>query len=251
MGAALAEGVLRSGLAPQSLTIVEVSESRRVALGEMFPDSRILSGIESCERVVVAVKPPDVAAAVVEAVHHGARSVVSIAAGISLAALSRAAGPGVAVVRAMPNTPSLVGEGAAAYALGADCDADTAALAAEVLGGVGLAVEVDEGQLDAITGLTGSGPAYLFYVAEALVAAGVAEGLDPAMVEQMVRQLFLGAGTLLARSPESPARLREMVTSPGGTTAAGLGALAQHGVPDAFVAAVRAATARSVELGAD
>jgi pyrroline-5-carboxylate reductase len=249
MGAALAQGVLRSGLEPRALTIVEVSESRRVALTAMFPEARIVAGIEACERVVVAVKPPDVEGAVTEAVRYGARSVVSIAAGISLSSLSRAAGPGVAVVRAMPNTPSLVGEGAAAYSLGADCDAETGALAAEVLGGVGLAVEVEEGQLDAITGLTGSGPAYLFYVAEALVAAGVAEGLDPAMVEKMVRQLFLGAGTLLAGSPESPARLREMVTSPGGTTAAGLGVLAQHGVSDAFVDAVRAATARSVELG--
>ena len=114
MGAALAQGVLRSGLEPRALTIVEVSESRRVALTAMFPEARIVAGIEACERVVVAVKPPDVEGAVTEAVRYGARSVVSIAAGISLSSLSRAAGPGVAVVRAMPNTPSLVGEGAAA-----------------------------------------------------------------------------------------------------------------------------------------
>jgi pyrroline-5-carboxylate reductase len=118
-----------------------------------------------------------------------------------------------------------------------------------VLGGVGLAVEVDERQIDAITGLTGSGPAYLFYVAEALVQAGVGEGLDPEVVDRLVRQLFLGAGTLLAQSPETPGRLREMVTSPGGTTAAGLAVLGSRDVADAFVAAVRAATARSVELG--
>lgn len=251
MGAALAAGVVRSGLEPGSLTIVEVSESRRRDLVAMFPGSRVAADIDSCERVVVAVKPPDVAAAVGEAVRHGATTVVSIAAGISIAALVGAAGPGVAVVRAMPNTPSLVGEGAAAYALGPGCDGAAAAFAAEVLGSVGLAVQVDESQLDAITGLTGSGPAYVFYVAEAMVAAGIAEGLDPDTVEALVRQLFLGAGTLLARSPDSPARLREMVTSPGGTTAAGLAVLSQRGVADGFVAAVRAATARSVELGSD
>lgn len=251
MGAALAEGVVRGGLQPSALTIVEVSESRRAVLTKMFPRSRIIPGVESCERVVVAVKPPDVAAAVTEVVGHGARSVLSIAAGISLSALIRAAGPGVAVVRAMPNTPSLVGEGAAAYALGPDCDEATASFAAEVLGSVGLAVLVDEGQLDAITGLTGSGPAYLFFVAEALVAAGIAEGLDPTTTEKLVRQLLLGAGTLLARSPESATRLREMVTSPGGTTAAGVAVLAEQGVADAVAAAVRAATERSMELGSD
>ena len=251
MGAALAEGVVRGGLAPGALTIVEVSEPRRAVLATMFPGSRIVPAVDSCERVVIAVKPPDVADAVADAVSHGARSVLSIAAGISIAALARAAGAGVAVVRAMPNTPSLVGEGAAAYALGPDCDEATASFAAEVLGSVGLAVRVGESQLDAVTGLTGSGPAYLFYVAEALVAAGIAEGLDQDMAESLVRQLLLGAGTLLARSPESPARLREMVTSPGGTTAAGLAVFAQRGVDEAVAAAVRAATARSVELGSN
>lgn len=249
MGAALAAGVVRSGLEPGALTIVEVSEPRRRELIDLFPGSRIVDAVESCDRVVVAVKPPDVAAAVTEAVRHGATTVVSIAAGISIAALTGAAGPGVAVVRAMPNTPSLVGEGAAAYALGPGCDDAVAGFTERVLGGVGLVVQVDEDQLDAITGLTGSGPAYVFYVAEALVAAGVAEGLDPDTVEKLVRQLFLGAGTLLARSSDSPARLRDMVTSPGGTTAAGLAVLSERTVADAFVAAVRAATARSVELG--
>ena len=249
MGAALAHGVIGSGTAPSALTIVETSAPRRSALAEMFPGTQIVAELEACTHVVVAVKPQDVAAAVTDAARKGATTVVSIAAGVSLAALSAAAGPRVSVVRAMPNTPSLVGQGAAAYALGPGCTVETAHFAQQVLGGVGLAVEVDERQIDAITGLTGSGPAYLFYVAEALVQAGVGEGLDPEVVDRLVRQLFLGAGTLLAQSPETPGRLREMVTSPGGTTAAGLAVLGSRDVADAFVAAVRAATARSVELG--
>jgi pyrroline-5-carboxylate reductase len=142
-----------------------------------------------------------------------------------------------------------VGEGASAFALGPDCGPAAGEFAATVLGSVGLAVQVEEDLLDAVTGLTGSGPAYLFYVAEALIAGGVAEGLDPTTAESLVRQLFLGAGTLLARSSESPSRLRENVTSPNGTTAAGLAALSQAGGREAFLAAVRAATARSIELG--
>jgi pyrroline-5-carboxylate reductase len=236
MGAALAHGVIGSGTAPSALTIVETSAPRRSALAEMFPGTQIVAELEACTHVVVAVKPQDVAAAVTDAARKGATTVVSIAAGVSLAALSAAAGPRVSVVRA-------------AYALGPGCTVETAHFAQQVLGGVGLAVEVDERQIDAITGLTGSGPAYLFYVAEALVQAGVGEGLDPEVVDRLVRQLFLGAGTLLAQSPETPGRLREMVTSPGGTTAAGLAVLGSRDVADAFVAAVRAATARSVELG--
>ncbi|MFM7411408.1 MAG: pyrroline-5-carboxylate reductase family protein, partial [Actinomycetota bacterium] len=172
-----------------------------------------------------------------------------IAAGVTLAKLTAAAGHGVAVIRAMPNTPALVGKGASGFALGEGCGAEAEAFAAEVLGSVGLALRVDESLLDAVTGLTGSGPAYLFYVAEAMIAAGVAEGLAAETAEALVRQLFLGAGTLLAESPDSPTRLRENVTSPNGTTAAGLAALSAAGGREAFFAAVRAATARSIELG--
>ena len=249
MGAAFAQGLLAAGQPATSLSIVEVSGDRRRTLGDMFPGVTITETIGKCSAVVIAVKPPDVPAAVRVAVATGAQSVLSIAAGVSVATLQHAAGPNVAVVRAMPNTPSLVGQGASAYALGANCNEDTAEFAAQILGSVGVAVQVDESQLDAITGLTGSGPAYLFFVAEALISAGVAEGLDPTVSEKLVRQLFLGTGTLLAQSPETPGRLREMVTSPGGTTAAGLAVLGERGTKEAFLAAVAAATARSAELG--
>lgn len=249
MGAAFAQGLLAAGQPASSLSIVEVSDDRRRVLGEMFPGVAISASLGTCNVVVVAVKPPDVPSAVRAAVAAGAQTVLSIAAGVSVATLQSAAGPNVAIVRAMPNTPSLVGQGASAYALGEHCRSNTADLAEEILGSVGVAVQVDEHQLDAVTGLTGSGPAYLFFVAEALIAAGIAEGLSPEVANVMVRQLFLGTGTLLAESPETPGRLREMVTSPGGTTAAGLAVLGKQGVTEAFLAAVAAATARSSELG--
>lgn len=250
MGGALARGLVAGGLTATDLTIVEVDAAKRAVLVAQFPGSTITGGVIGCTNAVIAVKPADAAAATRAAVDAGATTVLSIAAGVTIAKLSAAAGPGVAIIRAMPNTPALVGKGASGFALGDGCDEAAEAFAAEVLGGVGLAVRVDESLLDAVTGLTGSGPAYLFYVAEALIAAGVAEGLPAETADALVRQLFLGAGTLLAESPDSPTRLRENVTSPNGTTAAGLAALATAGGREAFIAAVRAATARSAELGA-
>lgn len=250
MGGALARGLVAGGLPTADLTIIEVDAGKRDALRHQFPGSNIIGEVAACTNAVIAVKPADAAGATRAAVGCGATTVLSIAAGVTLATLTSAAGPGVAVIRAMPNTPALVGEGAAGFALGEGCGAQAEEFAAAVLGSVGLAVRVEEPLLDAVTGLTGSGPAYLFYVAEALIAAGVAEGLPADTAEALVRQLFLGAGTLLAQSPESPTRLRENVTSPNGTTAAGLAALAEAGGREAVIAAVRAATARSVELGA-
>jgi len=249
MGAAFGHGLIAGGLPAASLTIVEVDASKRAALAASFPGATIVEEIPPCRNAVIAVKPPAAADATREAVAKGATTILSIAAGVSIATLTAAAGPGVAVIRAMPNTPALVGKGAAGFALGAACGPDAERFASSVLGSVGVAVRVDERLIDAVTGLTGSGPAYLFYIAEALIEAGVAEGLDASVAEALVRQLFLGAGTLLATSSESPTKLRENVTSPNGTTAAGLAALGAAGGREAIIAAVRAATARSVELG--
>ena len=249
MGAAFAHGLVSAGLASSALTIVELDATKRAELSATFPGAAVVEKIGPCRNAVIAVKPPAAADATREAVAHGATTILSIAAGVSIATLSAAAGPGVAVIRAMPNTPALVGKGAAGFSLGVDCGPEAEQFAAGVLGSVGMAVRVDEPLLDAVTGLTGSGPAYLFFIAEALVAAGVAEGLDASTADALVRQLFLGAGTLLATSAESPSKLRENVTSPNGTTAAGLAALGAAGGREALIAAVRAATARSIELG--
>ncbi len=255
MGAALLGGMIAAGwAAPDQLAVVEVLPDRRAALAAQFPGVQVSdsAGAVPAAGAVIAVKPNDVAAAVAAAVAAGARRVLSVAAGVSIAALEAAAAGAtddrVAVVRAMPNTPALVGEGAAAIAGGTVADEHDLAWAEGILGAVGTVVRVPEYQLDAVTGLAGSGPAYLFLVAESLVDAGVLAGLARPVAQALVTQLFVGSSALLAERGD-PAALRAMVTSPGGTTAAGLRQLESHGVRSAFLDAVMAATQRSRELG--
>mgnify|MGYP001458141687 FL=1 len=185
-----------------------------------------------------------------EAVAAGVDTVLSVAAGVPLGRLEVAAGPGVAVVRAMPNTPALVGAGVAALAPGSEADETVLVWAEGILGAVGDVVRVSEAQLDAVTGTSGSGPAYVFLVAEALIEAAVAEGLPRPVAERLVVGTVRGAGMMLAESGQSAGELRAGVTSPGGTTAAGLRALEDRAVRGAFAAAVAAATERSRLLGA-
>jgi pyrroline-5-carboxylate reductase len=214
----------------------------------MFPGVAVTTEVPPCDAALIAVKPNDVAAACAAAAAAGATRILSIAAGISVATLQDAAGPDVVIVRSMPNTPALVGEGAAAICGGSTAEDADLAWAEDILGSVGIVVRVPESQLDAVTGLAGSGPAYLFLVAEALTEAGVLAGLSRANAEQLVHQLFVGSAALLAQNG-NPAQLRANVTSPGGTTAAGLRVLEEHGVRSAFLEAVMAATARSEALG--
>jgi pyrroline-5-carboxylate reductase len=175
--------------------------------------------------------------------------VLSIAAGVPLARLEEWLGSGVPVVRAMPNTPALVGCGAAAIAAGSAAGETDLAWATEILSAVGSVERVDERLLDAVTGLSGSGPAYLFLVAEALIDAGVHAGLTRPVSRALVVQTMLGSARLLAESGEEPEALRAAVTSPGGTTAAGLRALEARAVRSALLEAVAAATERSRQLG--
>ena len=247
MGAALLGGLLAAGREAPALAVCEAVAARRDELTATFPGVAVIAEIPSCAAAVIAVKPPDVPDATRAAVAAGARRVLSIAAGVSIAALESAAGSGVAVVRAMPNTPSLVGAGASAIAGGASADDDDLAWATEVLGAVGTVERVTEGQLDAVTALTGSGPAYVFLVAEALIDAAVAAGLARPLATRLTTQLLVGSSALLADRGDAPA-LRAMVTSPGGTTAAGLAELERHAVRAAFNDAVAAATRRSIEL---
>lgn len=248
MGAALLGGLIAAQWArPDELAVVEVSASRRQVLTQQFAGTLVLASVGPCDAAVIAVKPGDVATAVAAAVEGGAKRVLSIAAGVSVARLEAAAGSGVAVVRAMPNTPALVGQGAAAIAGGASATDDDLAWAEGILGAVGTVVRVPEYQLDAVTGLAGSGPAYIFLIAEALTDAGVLAGLSRPVSEALVTQLLVGSAALLADRGDA-AQLRAMVTSPGGTTAAGLRLLEEHGVRSAMLEAVMAATARSREL---
>lgn len=253
MGEALLGGLIAAGWAqPDELAVVEKLEGRAKELADRFPGVAVapeVSAVASPAGAVIAVKPQDVETASRAIGASRAERVLSIAAGIPIARLEKWLGTGVAVVRAMPNTPALVGAGASAIAPGSkagDADLDWAE---EILGAVGVVVRVPEHLLDAVTGLSGSGPAYVFLVAEALIEAGVLAGLPRDVSVTLTSQLLLGSAQLLLESGQSPEALRAAVTSPGGTTAAGLQALERRAVRAAFLEAVAAATERSHELG--
>lgn len=175
--------------------------------------------------------------------------VVSIAAGIRLATLSEGLGPEARLVRVMPNTPCLVGLGACGYCLGAGATAEDGRLVAQLLGAVGLAYQVEEHLLDAVTGLSGSGPAFVYLIIEALSDGGVRMGLARHVATALAAQTLRGAAEMVLRTGEHPAVLRDRVASPGGTTIAGLAALESGGLRAALIDAVTAATQRSMELG--
>lgn len=249
MGEALVAGLLAAEWAPAAeIRVVEALAPRRAELSERFPGVEITDTVGPAEGTVLATKPGDIAAAC-GALGSDAGRVLSIAAGVRLVDLEAALPAGTPVVRAMPNTPALVGAGAAAIAGGGaagDADLDWAE---QILSAVGIVVRVAEPLLDAVTGLSGSGPAYVFLVAEAMVEAGVLVGLPRPVAAELAAQTLLGSARLLAESDDGPEALRAAVTSPGGTTAAGLRALEQAGVRAAFLEAVVAATERSRELG--
>jgi pyrroline-5-carboxylate reductase len=250
MGEALLAGLLDAGWASaDELAVVEAFEPRRKELVDRFVGVTITDEVPSTDGAVVAVKPGDVEAACRAVGVARPGRVLSVAAGIPLAKLEAWVGDGVPVVRAMPNTPALVGAGAAAIAGGTSADDDDLAWAEGILSAVGTVVRVPEPLLDAVTGLSGSGPAYVLLVAEALIEAGVLVGLPRATSAILATQTLLGTAQLLASSADGPEALRAAVTSPGGTTAAGLRVLEDRAVRAAFLEAVAAATERSRELG--
>jgi pyrroline-5-carboxylate reductase len=250
MGEALLAGLLAGqwGRADE-LLVVEPVEARRKELAAAFVDVDVVAEPLACEGAVIAVKPNDVMSACTALAAAGVERVLSIAAGVQLANLERWLGDGTPVVRAMPNTPALVGAGAAAIAGGTWASGDDLTWAEGILGAVGVVRRVSEPLLDAVTGLSGSGPAYVFLVAEALIEAGVLAGLPRDTAQALVVQTLLGSARLLAETGQSAEQLRTNVTSPGGTTAAGLRALEARGVRSAFLEAVDAAAERSRELG--
>ncbi len=250
MGEALLTGLLGAGWAPAAeLAVVEKGAPRRADLALMFPGVAVLDRPTACEGALLAVKPADAAETCAEIAVAGVQRVVSIAAGVTTAALEASLGGGVAVVRAMPNTPAVVGAGASAVAGGASAGPEDVEWAMSILDAVGVVVRVSEAQLDAVTGLSGSGPAYVFLVAESLIEAGVLVGLSREVAEVLAVQTILGSAQLLESSDEHAAALRASVTSPGGTTAAALHALEVGGLRAALLNAVRAATDRARELG--
>lgn len=206
--------------------------------------------VEESEVVILAVKPADVEKLCREIGKEANRPLyLSIAAGVSMENLEKWLGSGQRVIRSMPNTPALVGAGAAAFCRGQHATAADAELAKSLLGAVGTADEVSEKLLDAVTGLSGSGPAYIYTVIEALADGGVLMGLPRAAALRLAAQTVTGAAQMVLQTGKHPAALRDEVTSPGGTTIAALEQLEKHGLRHALIQAVRAATEKSQALG--
>lgn len=257
MGAALIEGLVAAGaVTAADIVVVETSPDRRRELVGRFDGVAIVDSIVPCAAAVLAVKPPAIPEVATAVVRAGARRLLSIAAGVSTEQLDTAAAVGldgaddaVAVVRAMPNTPSLVGRGVAAICGGRSAGPADLEWAESILGAVGTCVRLEERSFDAVTAVTGSGPAYVFFLAEALADAGVAAGLPAELVGPLVRDLLSGSAELLAREGD-PVALRAMVTSPGGTTAAGVAVLEERDMRGIIAEVVAAAARRSRELAA-
>ncbi len=250
MGEALLVGLVASGWAePDELHVVEPDPARREAITAAVPGVSMSNEPASGTGAVIAVKPDVVATVLPGLAAAEPPRVLSIAAGVRTGAIETGLPAGTAVVRAMPNTPALVGEGAAVIAPGSAASIEDVDWARSILEAVGTVAVVSETDLDAVTGLSGSGPAYVFRLAEAMRAAGTAQGLDAATADALTRQTILGAAKLLASSGEDPGCLRENVTSPGGTTAAGLAVLDDADFMGLIDRVVAAATERSRELG--
>ena len=208
------------------------------------------AAVDRADVVILVVKPQDTPSLLAEigALIAPDAVVVSIAAGIRTSTIEAAVPAGVQVVRAMPNTPARVGRGVTGISAGAGCSPDAVALVAHLMGSVGVVEVVPEELQDAVTAVSGSGPAYLFFLAEAMTAAARELGLDEPTATDMVNQTLLGAATLLASADEPADELRRRVTSPGGTTAAAVAVLDDRGVADAVVEAITAARDRGREL---
>jgi pyrroline-5-carboxylate reductase len=255
MAEALVKGLLGAGTASaEEIVCAEPRLERREEIALRYGVKVIGSNLEATEQadvVVLSVKPQTMEQLLDEiapAVDHR-KLVISIAAGVSIAAIARKLGSGVRIVRTMPNTPALVGAGATALARGAHATDWDLEQARNLFQAVGTTVIVEEHHLDAVTGLSGSGPAFLFLVIESLADGGVKVGLARPVAMTLAAQTVLGSAKLVLETGEHPGRLKDQVTSPGGTAIAGVHALEQGGLRAALIAAVEAATRRSRELG--
>ncbi len=255
MASALARGFVSSGLVtPAQLMASDVFEGARAAFAKDTGAAVTASNLDVAafaEVLVLAVKPDQVAGVLAEIkpAFTSRHLLVSIAAGVTLKRLEAALPDGARVVRVMPNTPALVGASASGYALGAQVTPEDGALAQKLFSAVGLAFAVKEPLLDAVTGLSGSGPAYVFNIIEALSDGGVAAGLPRDISTRLAAQTLLGAAKMVLETGLHPGALKDMVTSPGGTTIEGLHEMEKAGVRGALMNAVRAAAEKSKKLG--
>jgi len=256
MATALGQGFVKAGLvSAERLVGSDPDAGARDRFAEATGGSTTAENLDVLERsdvVFLAVKPQQIAAVLAELKGKvpAGKLVVSIAAGVRLGRLAEGLGGGVRLVRVMPNTPCLVGEGACGFCLGDEATDEDAATVERLLAAVGKAYRVEEKLIDAVTGLSGSGPAFVYVVIEALSDGGVRMGLPRAVATALAAQTVRGAAAMVLATGEHTGVLKDRVTSPGGTTIAGIQALEEGGLRAALMAAVEAATERSIELGA-
>ncbi len=255
MATALARGVIRGGLVtPGDVMASDVSEAARAAFARETGAGITESNAQVtafASFLVLAVKPDQVADVLAEVKHQftPGHRLLSIAAGVTLAKLEGGLGPGARVIRAMPNTPALIGASASAYALGTSARTEDAEWAQKLLSSVGVAFPLKEPLLDAVTGLSGSGPAYAYLIIEALSDGGVASGLPREVATKLAAQTLLGSARMVLETGLHPGALKDMVTSPGGTTIEGLHELEKGKLRATLMNAVRAAAEKSKRLG--
>ncbi len=255
MARSLIGALVRSGLAAEKISVAEPNEVPRAQLAEEFGVNVFADGADAvgqADIVLLAVKPQimrSVCTRLAPVLESRRPLIISIAAGLQFAQIDRWLGGGFPIVRCMPNTPSLMGAGATGMIANAAVDAAGRDLAERILGATGLAVWVDREELiDTVTGVSGSGPAYFFLMIEALEDAGVTEGLPRETARALAIQTCLGAARMASEDGEAPARLRERVTSPNGTTAAALKTFAEGGLHELVARAVSAAKQRGAEM---
>ena len=254
---ALIRGMLRAGVA--SREVIAASDPLAACRAALAAETGVattdanLDVVAACDVLVLAIKPQNMAQVLgeIQPAVTAAHLVMSVAAGVPLATLEAGLGPDCRLVRVMPNTPALVGEGAAGYCLGPNATEQDEALIRACLGSVGRALRVPERLLDAVTGLSGSGPAFVYVIIEALSDGGVLVGLPRDVATALAAQTVLGAARMVLETGLHTGVLKDQVTSPGGTTIAGLHALECGGLRAALIDAVAAATARSAELSGE
>jgi len=253
IGEALLSGLLNAGRAADELLFTERYADRAAELTKRYGVRAVdtATAVREADVLVVAVKPQDIEPLLddLAPVITPDKLIVSLCAGLPTALYQRRLPDGVPVVRVMPNTPMLVGEAMSAISAGKHASAAHLALVEDLLGSVGKVVRVPESQQDAVTALSGSGPAYFFFLVEAMIDAGILLGLPRAVAADLIIQSAVGAAKMLRDSGEHPVTLREAVTSPGGTTIMAIRELENHRVRAALLSAIEAARDRSLELG--
>lgn len=253
MGEALLSGILNSGVSGAHVMVAEIREARANELSETYAVtcSDAQTAVANADLILVVVKPQDVATVLkdISPVLSPTALVVSFAAGITTQSISAQLPAGQPIVRVMPNTPALVGQGMSGVSPGEHCSDEQLAQVIQLLNSVGQTVVIPEQLQDALTAVSGSGPAYVFYLMEAMTDAGVELGLEESIVRQLVTQTIFGAATLVKETNELPETLRNRVSSPNGVTVAAINTLDEHQVRQAMKAAMQAAVKRSIELG--